>query len=1063
MSIGTGEGVEYPQVDEYPRNGTFRRFHDGGEQVEIEGELRDGVRVGTWRWYYPNGQLHWEIEHVDGLKEGRETGWHENGEKMYEGDNAADKRTGSWTWWHDNGEFKQTYHYDEDGEKHGEYVWDQPDGSPKARGEFLHGVRHGKWTWWDSSGHEKVVRGYHKGINHGENAAWYRPGGRLAYRRQYDHGAKVGEEVAFYEDGCPKLEVSWENGYVVGEKRTWDEDGDETVEVFVDGLPEELAEDTELMEKTAKKLAKAKDNYAKDNVLKDAAGYGERGAYLVKLVREGVVDVAADRHLWERYAAMHQMLEVEEVVALLENARGADEAYAGYAPGWPREFDELTMRFYARDPEPFRAVVDELSEPIKRGVALVMARFGDDVSDIIDDPVEDIAAHHFERGFSNRLWWPTEDGVEQIEILDGTMPNENFDRFIEMFTTLERWAEVMLELGLEEAEESTPRIRFPKVKHAIEIADVEQMSKLLGGISLDGFSIEHTRQALLEWRDDDAEEVAQMARAIDGDGLRKWPTVACAIVKLNGAGQPIPQDLVDALELYGGTPALHWVRDAINQIDDPDHKKDLAVIDRQISFAEPGFGFPKLDLLFDALATLSEEQRRGLLERQFEQDYGKADAAPYLHIVNDPELWQRGLDAILEDNSSATDKVAFGLAHLPLGALTLLEAASEKASKQEIKKTLQRAMIGLMASAIDRGESWDEQWDERIEFDAAQQTYDYPQLRPLLMKVVYNLPRERALEVLRRELARPSTFARAFRFIGAYPDQELAEYAFTQLRELEASLNNDAAREIQAGLEHFPNVRPWVKWLLAHGAGSHLKQQFMAAVGRDAFQEIEEELAAQGQETAQELDDVDKLVRLAEKVGGTGETIYILRRLDEAPDEPGLNRIGGLPPGIGAERWPTFDDEPMAHLYTLDLETVPAFAKQYEDEVRAVSVFCHHPEYNEAWEPYNGWTSVVFSTDEDVAQQDLELPDDIPESDEAWFEPVPVEVDPEIWQADSDNELRNKIYSAHARVGGEPIWLQYPDHGGPLVMQVDERFAYMNLGDMGVMYVFNDTAFWQCH
>lgn len=30
-------------------------------------------------------------------------------------------------------------------------------------------------------------------------------------------------------------------------------------------------------------------------------------------------------------------------------------------------------------------------------------------------------------------------------------------------------------------------------------------------------------------------------------------------------------------------------------------------------------------------------------------------------------------------------------------------------------------------------------------------------------------------------------------------------------------------------------------------------------------------------------------------------------------------------------------------------------------------------------------------------------------------------------------------------------------------MQFDESFVDINLGDMGIMYVFADGGFWQCH
>lgn len=67
---------------------------------------------------------------------------------------------------------------------------------------------------------------------------------------------------------------------------------------------------------------------------------------------------------------------------------------------------------------------------------------------------------------------------------------------------------------------------------------------------------------------------------------------------------------------------------------------------------------------------------------------------------------------------------------------------------------------------------------------------------------------------------------------------------------------------------------------------------------------------------------------------------------------------------------------------------------------------------------------------------------------------------------DGDKDLRavrSAIYSAYAWGGPEPMWLQGDEYFGVFAMQFDEGFAYMNLGDSGIMYVFADTAFWQCH
>lgn len=55
-----------PTFEVPPRDGTHRTFHDESEHVELEGEFVDGLREGTWTWFYEDGQTHWEIEYEGG-------------------------------------------------------------------------------------------------------------------------------------------------------------------------------------------------------------------------------------------------------------------------------------------------------------------------------------------------------------------------------------------------------------------------------------------------------------------------------------------------------------------------------------------------------------------------------------------------------------------------------------------------------------------------------------------------------------------------------------------------------------------------------------------------------------------------------------------------------------------------------------------------------------------------------------------------------------------------------------------------------------------------------------
>ena len=199
--------------------------------------------------------------------------------------------------------------------------------------------------------------------------------------------------------------------------------------------------------------------------------------------------------------------------------------------------------------------------------------------------------------------------------------------------------------------------------------------------------------------------------------------------------------------------------------------------------------------------------------------------------------------------------------------------------------------------------------------------------------------------------------------------------------------------------------------------------------------------------------------------------------LEDATEDTGLNRIGGSPTGVDWENWPCKDDEedlPMHHLFTLDMASVPRLQARVGAEVRAVSVFVYEPDLNEAWQPFSGDSAVVLLNAQDIAKGRLE--GELPAGEHAFktFGVQEVEVPADIfydadreWEVEHDPEIdaiRAEVYSAPARLGGEPIWLQGNEHSGsPFLMQFDEGFVPINLGDAGVMYVFQYTAFWQCY
>lgn len=182
----------------------------------------------------------------------------------------------------------------------------------------------------------------------------------------------------------------------------------------------------------------------------------------------------------------------------------------------------------------------------------------------------------------------------------------------------------------------------------------------------------------------------------------------------------------------------------------------------------------------------------------------------------------------------------------------------------------------------------------------------------------------------------------------------------------------------------------------------------------------------------------------------------LLRRAEGKVEADELNRIGGRPIGIDAKNWPMHEGRAMSHLITIDLHTLDL---PFVPKNRALALFCLDPESNEATEPNTPYTRVIL-----LSAQDLKRGE-------------PKELPPH--RAIEASRLETAALGgqeARSYFGGTPKWLQsdpteHEDFSqslqatverGGFYFQFDEALVPMNLGDAGVMYVFERTAFWQC-
>jgi hypothetical protein len=495
---------------------------------------------------------------------------------------------------------------------------------------------------------------------------------------------------------------------------------------------------------------------------------------------------------------------------------------------------------------------------------------------------------------------------------------------------------------------------------------------------------------------------------------------------------------------------------------------------------------PEQAPLHAAMQALSPAQARSVVERTMAlPDYRWREAAQYLYAVDDPELWSRFLDRMAAEDASHAS-LWYGIGDIGARVVPLLvEQLERRGKKREWREECGKAIVvALCRAAVDDGD-FPEEFDRLFTFGEGMDGDDWASYVVFAERVLWKLPAERTERILLNGLASSSraVFARAFGLIGHALTPAVVDLAMTGLLGHEKDLDSTQLQHVRDGLRSLGDFAGWVRWIRRSGGGDNLAGAFLSELGQDVYDKLDEELKTDGASVTK-VDSVERLRRCAERTGGS-QRIYVLRK--NVPDSGTYNVIGGTAPGVDASRWPLGEgDEPMTHLFTLDTATMPELTLGMGADTRTVSVFCLNPDYNEALFPDNDCTAVVCSTEEQLASAG-DPPSEIEQIDREYFEAVACDVDPDVWGLDDDEydeddedsgddenegeaesgaalrELRGMIYQASARVLGREIWLQEGEDVDGFLMQFDSAFCPMNLGDAGIMYVYRDTAYWQCH
>jgi uncharacterized protein len=198
--------------------GKYTEYFSNGE-IKSVGEIVDGKSSGPWNYYYEEGGLQAQGNEKNGIKDGLWRFYHKNGSISSEGNFVNGKAEGDWKYFHENGALSAEGNQKE-GEKDGYWKLYYKSGQFKAEGNFKNGD--GPYKEYYESGKLKIEGNVKKDKNEGTWKYYYedgKPEGECFFKDGKGH------YTGFYPNGSKKMEGLLDNGNKVGVWQLYKEDG----------------------------------------------------------------------------------------------------------------------------------------------------------------------------------------------------------------------------------------------------------------------------------------------------------------------------------------------------------------------------------------------------------------------------------------------------------------------------------------------------------------------------------------------------------------------------------------------------------------------------------------------------------------------------------------------------------------------------------------------------------------------------------------------------------------------------------------------------------------------
>ena len=171
------------------KQGVWKKYEHG--KLLYEGQFKDDVPYGTFKYYHANGKLKSVTEFMQGVHKVKTIIYYENGKKASEGAYVDQQKDGLWRYYSDKDTLIKEENYSE-GKRSGLWKTYSSSGELLEECNYLNDKRNGLYKTYYLNGNVSLEENYLNGKTNGRSTSYY-PNNNISVTGNYHDGWRDGE------------------------------------------------------------------------------------------------------------------------------------------------------------------------------------------------------------------------------------------------------------------------------------------------------------------------------------------------------------------------------------------------------------------------------------------------------------------------------------------------------------------------------------------------------------------------------------------------------------------------------------------------------------------------------------------------------------------------------------------------------------------------------------------------------------------------------------------------------------------------------------------------------